>query len=71
MLFAQYLIEPTISLNQRLARVVGVWMTDATHTQKHARAFGPDEQAQAADLLAYVRPPAAMGSNGARADSKS
>ncbi|QEU68197.1 hypothetical protein CP966_25320 [Streptomyces galilaeus] len=53
-LFAEYLFDPSIPLNKRLARLAGMWMTDATHVQKMAAAIGSEEQAHAADMLAYV-----------------
>jgi hypothetical protein len=53
-LFAEYLFDPTIPLNKRLARLAGMWMTDATHAQKQAEALGPEDQAKAAAMLAYV-----------------
>ncbi|MEU1520433.1 hypothetical protein ABZ490_51490 [Streptomyces sp. NPDC005811] len=54
-LFAEYLLDATIPLNKRLARLAGMWMTDATHSQKLADAIGPEDQAKAADMLVYVK----------------
>jgi hypothetical protein len=53
-LFTEYLFDPSIPLNKRLARLAGLWMTDATHVQKMAAAIGAEEQAGAAGMLAYV-----------------
>ncbi len=54
-LFTEYLFDSTIPLNRRLARVAGMWMTDAAHAQKQAEAYGPEEQAQATQMLTYVQ----------------
>ncbi|MFE0383923.1 hypothetical protein ACFW1F_07535 [Streptomyces bungoensis] len=53
-LFTEYLFDPTVSLNKRLARLAGLWMTDALHAQKQAEALGPEDQTKAAQMLAYV-----------------
>ncbi|MEU9979546.1 hypothetical protein [Streptomyces sp. NPDC051014] len=52
-LISEYLLDPTISLAKRLARVAGVWMTDASHQEKQALALGAD-QPDAAGMKAYV-----------------
>lgn len=54
-LFSEYLFDPTIPLNKRLARLAGMWMTDAIHSQMAARALGPEDQAKATEMLAYVQ----------------
>ncbi|MFF4356917.1 hypothetical protein [Streptomyces sp. NPDC001604] len=52
-LFSEYLIDPTIPLNRRLARLAGMWRTDATYALKQAEAHG-QEPAEAGQMLAYV-----------------
>ncbi|MGW4974698.1 hypothetical protein [Streptomyces mirabilis] len=52
-LFSEYLFDPTIPLNRRLARLAGMWRTDATYVQKQAEAHG-QEPAEAAQMLTYV-----------------
>lgn len=52
-LFSEYLLDPTIPLNRRLARLAGMWRTDATYAQKQAEAHG-QESAEAGQMLAYV-----------------
>lgn len=52
-LFTEYLFDPSIPLNRRLARLAGMWRTDATYVQKQAEAHG-QEPAEAGQMLAYV-----------------
>jgi hypothetical protein len=52
-LFAEYLLDPTIPLNRRLARMAGMWRTDATYALKQAEAYG-QEPVEAGQMLAYV-----------------
>jgi len=52
-LFTEYLFDPTIPLNRRLARLAGMWRTDATYAQKQGEAHGY-ESAEAGQMLAYV-----------------
>lgn len=51
--FSEYLLDPAIPLNRRLARVAGMWKTDATYAQKQGEAHGLDP-AEAGQMLAYV-----------------
>ncbi|KAA0924256.1 hypothetical protein [Streptomyces apricus] len=53
-LFLQYLIEPSISCGLRLARCAGLWRKDVQHSTQAARVFGAEQEAEAADLDAYV-----------------
>ncbi|MFF7763144.1 hypothetical protein [Streptomyces griseorubiginosus] len=52
-LFSEYLLDSTIPLNRRLARLAGIWRTDATYALKQAEAYG-QEPAEAGQMLAYV-----------------
>ncbi|MET7983032.1 hypothetical protein [Streptomyces sp. NPDC005281] len=52
-LFSEYLFDPAIPLNRRLARLAGIWRTDATYVQKQAEAHGQDP-AEARQMLDYV-----------------
>ncbi|MEU9349279.1 hypothetical protein AB0D74_49620 [Streptomyces sp. NPDC048278] len=52
-LFSEYLLDPSISLAKRFARVAGVWMTDALHSEKQALALGADQPGASA-MKAYV-----------------
>ncbi|MGW2284915.1 hypothetical protein [Streptomyces phaeochromogenes] len=52
-LFSEYLFDPTIPLIGRLARLAGIWRTDATYAQKQAEAHG-QEPAEAGQMPAYV-----------------
>lgn len=58
---ACYLLDTTLSTEQRLARIAGLWATEADNSLKAARTFGADEEAHAQRNRAFVSEELAKG----------